>query len=132
MSTIATTILQREGVMAPIRVTRTGIIILFVAGVLLLYAVYSFHLAFWHRATDGPTAVNMKELLSVSIDLARRAGDTVRRFREEAEGLGEKVKSKTKEGADEIVTNGDRESHRILWYGLAKAFPGVKVWTDFR
>lgn len=68
----------------------------------------------------------MKELLSVSIELARRGGKRVREVREE-NTLGVKVKSITKEGAEELKTRGDMESHREILYGMAKAFPEIKV-----
>ncbi|CAE1304331.1 IMPAD1 [Acanthosepion pharaonis] len=71
----------------------------------------------------------MKELLSVSIELARRGGKRVREVREE-NTLGVKVKSITKEGAEELKTRGDMESHREILYGMAKAFPEIKVISE--
>ena len=77
----------------------------------------------------------MKELLSVSIDLAASGGAQVRRIQEKAlkdrkkagdgeAALGAKSKGLTKEGAKQLVTEGDISSHRSIVYGFNKAFPG--------
>ena len=85
--------------------------------------IYNFGLPNMFRKEER---VSMKELLSVSIELAKRGGKRVREVREE-NTLGIKVKSITKEGADELKTRGDMESHREILYGMAKAFPELKV-----
>ena len=79
----------------------------------------------------------MKELLSVSIDLAASGGSRVRKiqeralkeskgFRKEA-ALKAKSKGKTDEGAEQLVTDGDLNSHRSIVYGFNKAFPGREL-----
>lgn len=70
--------------------------------------------------------VSMKELLTVSIELAKRGGDSVYAIRTGG-SLGQKVKGKTAEGAKEMLTQGDLESHRAIMYGMLKAFPGLRV-----
>lgn len=70
--------------------------------------------------------VSMKELLSASVVLARRGGDRVREIRRD-DTLQEKVKGETKEGAKELVSRGDMESHNAIFYGFAKVFPGLNV-----
>ena len=81
--------------------------------------------------------VSLKELLSVSIDLAATGGSNVRRIQERAlreskkseneNALHAKSKGQTKEGANEVVTEGDLNSHRAIVYGFNKAFPGEKM-----
>ena len=70
--------------------------------------------------------VSMKQLLTASVILARRGGDQVRQIRR-ADTLQEEIKGKTKEGANEFVSKGDMESHKAIFYGFAKAFPGLTV-----
>lgn len=69
----------------------------------------------------------MKDLLSVSVDLARKGGDRVKAIREDPSQIKERVKGETKEGAKELMTTADLESHRIMHGGLSKAFPKLKV-----
>ncbi|XP_064606404.1 inositol monophosphatase 3-like [Liolophura sinensis] len=73
--------------------------------------------------------VSMKELLTVSIELAKRGGDSVYAIRTGG-SLGQKVKGKTAEGAKEMLTQGDMESHRAIMYGMLKAFPGLRVISE--
>lgn len=91
--------------------------------VALCLLIYSFGVPNWFNRE--PT-ISMKELLSASIQLAERGGTKVRQIRLD-NVLDEKVKGETKEGAKELRTKGDSESHRAIVYGLSKAFPGLEV-----
>ncbi|XP_064624906.1 inositol monophosphatase 3-like [Lineus longissimus] len=73
--------------------------------------------------------VSMKQLLAVGIDLAKRGGLRVKEIRE-SNRLNEKTKGLTEEGAKELKTEGDMQSHRAIVYGFAKAFPGLKVISE--
>ncbi len=44
--------------------------------------------------------------------------------------LGEKSKGKTVEGANNPVTDGDMNSHRAMYNGILKAFPGLSVVSE--
>ena len=91
-----------------------------VGGIALLIVLYLFGIpGMGHR-------VDMKDLLSASIHVARLGGSRVKLIREEAK-LNEQVKGKTKEGANELKTDGDMASHKIMYYGLKEAFPHIKV-----
>ena len=70
--------------------------------------------------------VNLKELLSASIFVARLGGNAVKEIREKGT-LHEEVKGKTKEGKDDLKSDGDMASHHIMYYGLKKGFPNINV-----
>ena len=44
--------------------------------------------------------------------------------------IGESSKGKTREGANDPRTDGDMLSHRAMYHGMAKAFPGVSVVSE--
>lgn len=73
--------------------------------------------------------VNLRELLSVGIDVARKGGDRVRVIRDQ-NSMAEESKGDTKEGAKMLVTNGDFESHKLMYYGIRKAFPNIQVVSE--
>ncbi|XP_046353426.1 inositol monophosphatase 3-like [Haliotis rufescens] len=74
--------------------------------------------------------ISMKEILSVSVELARRGGSRVKSIVEAKNGLEAQVKGKTKEGAKEMLTQGDLQSHKAIFYGFEKAFPGLRVLSE--
>ena len=39
-------------------------------------------------------------------------------------------KGKTLEGANDPVTEGDMQSHRVMYNGLRKAFPGIRIISE--
>jgi inositol monophosphatase 3 len=110
--------------MAPvnIKVNPIGGIIFVVIGLCVCVYVFGFPSS-WFKAQER---VSMKELLAVSIQLAKRGGDRVKQIREN-DTLAQKSKGKTKEGKDELLTMGDLESHRAILNGLLKSFPRIKV-----
>ncbi|XP_060077151.1 inositol monophosphatase 3-like [Ylistrum balloti] len=94
--------------------------------VALCLVIYAFGVPNWFNRE--PT-VSMKELLTASIELARRGGARVKEIRLK-NSLGETVKGKTKEGAKEMLTEGDSESHRAIVYGMSKAFTGIQIISE--
>ena len=73
------------------------------------------------------STINMSELLSASIDLAKLGGDRVRLVRLANGTLSETMKGKTLEGVKDVATPGDMQSHAAMYYGFVKAFPNLKV-----
>uniref|UniRef100_A0A0K2SYR5 Putative inositol monophosphatase 3 n=1 Tax=Lepeophtheirus salmonis TaxID=72036 RepID=A0A0K2SYR5_LEPSM len=93
--------------------------------ILTICLLYGIHLL---RSTNSRT-VNLKELLSVSIEAARRGGYEVKKVREKAD-IGEKSKGETHEGANNPVTDGDMLSHRAMYNGILKAFPNIHIVSE--
>ena len=46
--------------------------------------------------------------------------------------IGEKSKGKTREGANDPVTEGDMASHRVMYFGLKEAFPTLNIISEER
>ena len=46
--------------------------------------------------------------------------------------IGERSKGKTREGANDPVTEGDMAAHRIMYFGLREAFPSLNIISEER
>lgn len=130
--------------MAPmgIRLSPLGMAVFCLLGLGVLYHLYSGFLAgrfaffmLSEPAAGGPEtprgsalagAVDLRELLAVSVLAAVRGGEEVKRVRE-GNVLNAKAKGKTREGAEEQLTSGDLLSNRRMFYLLKGAFPAVQV-----
>ncbi|XP_050723397.1 Golgi-resident adenosine 3',5'-bisphosphate 3'-phosphatase-like isoform X2 [Eriocheir sinensis] len=109
---------------ATVRVNKCGVCVL-VALMLLVAAIYKYG----NTPELKREAVSLRNLLSAAIDAAERGGRIVYDIREAAT-LHEKSKGKTKEGANDPVTDGDLKSHLAMFYSLQKAFPGIKIISE--
>lgn len=127
--------------MAPmgIRLSPLGMAVFCLLGLGVLYHLYSGFLAgrfaffmLSEPAAGGPEtphgsgAVDLRELLAVSVLAAVRGGEEVKRVRD-GNDLNAKAKGKTREGAEEQLTSGDLLSNRRMFYLLKSAFPAVQV-----
>lgn len=70
--------------------------------------------------------INIKQVLVAAIELAEKGGEEVVKVRKKADMLVQS-KGKTKEGANNPVTEADYNSHCVMYFGLKKAFPKLKV-----
>lgn len=65
-------------------------------------------------------------MLSASLELAEAGGLKVASVKK-LHSLNAESKGKTKEGADEMKTDGDMQSHRAIVAGFHKAFPVLET-----
>jgi len=111
--------------MRSVRITKTGAAFLGIFSLVVFYIFYKYTGGFWPL---NENTVDMHHLLAVCAQLAKLGGDRTWSIRKEfTADMDASVKGKTKEGADELLTRGDMESHRIIQFGLKKTFPGLKV-----
>jgi len=111
--------------MRSVQVTKTGGTFLVISCLLLVFLCYKYSSSFW---PSGDQTVDMHHLLAVSAQVAKLGGDRAWSIRKEySAGMETSVKGKTKEGANELLTRGDMESHHIMRTGLEKTFSGLKV-----
>ena len=73
--------------------------------------------------------VSLKTLLCVGIDLTRAGGKKVVSVHE-SNTLNAEAKGINEEGKKDMVSDGDKQSHRALYYGFEKAFPGVMIRSE--
>ena len=46
--------------------------------------------------------------------------------------IGERSKGRTREGANDPVTEGDMAAHRVMYFGLKEAFPSLEIISEER
>lgn len=114
--------------MAPmgLRLSPLGVAVFCLLGVGVIYHLYagviSSHLAaFRQRKT-----LDLRDLLAVSVEAAVLGGIEVKKVRED-NVLNEKSKGKTKEGASELLTLGDLQSHRKMYNLIRNTYPEIIV-----
>lgn len=73
--------------------------------------------------------ISVRKLMSAVIDVAEMGGKEVVKIRGKAD-IGERSKGQTREGANDPVTDGDMLSHRIMFWGLKRSFPGLRVVSE--
>ncbi|XP_069477177.1 Golgi-resident adenosine 3',5'-bisphosphate 3'-phosphatase [Ambystoma mexicanum] len=121
--------------MAPmgIRLSPLGMGVLALLTLAVLYHLYAGFLggrlsALWMTAgeEDAASRVELRSLLAVSLLAAKRGGEAVKSVRS-ANTLREKSKGKTREGADDKITDGDVLSNRQMYFTLRNTFPGLQI-----
>jgi len=114
-----------EMVMRSVQITKTGAGFIGILSLLLFIICYKYGSGFWPLNDE---TVDMHHLLAVSAQLAKLGGDRAWSIRKQyTADMEATVKGKTKEGANELLTRGDMESHRIMRFGLETTFTGLKV-----
>lgn len=73
--------------------------------------------------------VSLRRLLLAGVSAAESGGAQVRLVRL-SNALNQKSKGKTQEGANDPLTAGDLLSHRAIYYGLRREFPGVTIISE--
>lgn len=104
-----------------VRFNRTGVAILCAIGLsVILLLLHSTRYAYKEEK------VRLSELLSACIDLAESGGREVAKVRKmDDEQIQRLAKGRTKEGAAEYVTLGDRRSNQLITSGLLSLWPNL-------
>lgn len=105
-----------------IRVNRSGIII--TCCLLLLFVYYLSP----SSSIVAEKKVNLRRLLMAAIEAAEKGGLEVVKASKSA--LLTESKGETKEGVNIPVTAADYQSHCVMYYGIAKTFPDIKVISE--
>ncbi|RXG51795.1 putative inositol monophosphatase 3 [Armadillidium vulgare] len=118
-----------------VQINRNGFITLGLLFCITVFIFYAFNYSdniniIWNSKKSNVKLnefINLKDLLSASIDAAQRGGVKVVEVRENASLLKEKSKGKTLEGVNDPVTDGDMKSHIEMYYSLKNLFPRITV-----
>lgn len=109
-----------------IRLSPLGVAVFCLLGVGVIYHLYAGVISSRLAAFRQRRTVDLRDLLAVSVEAAIQGGIEVKKVREE-NSLNEKSKGKTREGAKELMTMGDLQSHRKMFYLISNTFPEVTV-----
>lgn len=112
-----------------IRLSPLGVAVFCLLGVGVIYHLYAGVISSRLAAFRQRRKVDLRDLLAVSVEAAILGGREVKKVREE-NGLNEKSKGKTREGASELLTTGDLKSHRKMFNLLKNTFPEVTVYSE--
>ncbi|XP_056600446.1 inositol monophosphatase 3 [Triplophysa dalaica] len=114
--------------MAPmgIRLSPIGIAVFCLLAAGVIYHLYAGVLSSRFASFRQKSTVDLRDLLALSIEAAELGGLEVKRIRED-DTLEEKTKGKTKEGASELLTKGDLNSHRKMFYLIKNTYPHIQV-----
>lgn len=110
--------------MAPmgIRLSPLGVAVFCLLGVGVIYHLYAGVISNRFAAFRQRRKVDLRDLLAVSVEAAVLGGREVKLVREQ-NGLKEKSKGHTREGASEPLTMGDLQSHRKMFNLIKNTFP---------
>uniref|UniRef100_A0A0A9WGF4 inositol-phosphate phosphatase n=1 Tax=Lygus hesperus TaxID=30085 RepID=A0A0A9WGF4_LYGHE len=105
-----------------IRVNRFGLLL-----ICCLLILFIYYLSPSSPPEDEPK-VNLRRVLMAALAAAERGGKEV--LKGTTQSLGTQSKGETKEGVNIPVTDADYNSHCVMYYGIAKMFPFVKVISE--
>lgn len=91
-----------------------------ILGLTFIFLLYSFA-----RRPAYEKEVNLKDLLIAAINVAEKGGEEIK-VKSQSE-LNKQSKGKTREGANEFITDADKRSHCLMYYSLRITFPPLKV-----
>ena len=94
----------------------------------LLPAVATAFLLYIYMPLERADTINTKKLLEASIDLLEEAGKRIVEIRRSPHiNVRHKIVGKDENAVSELLTAADTTSHKVIKYGLASTFPGLKV-----
>uniref|UniRef100_A0A1A8GB70 inositol-phosphate phosphatase n=1 Tax=Nothobranchius korthausae TaxID=1143690 RepID=A0A1A8GB70_9TELE len=119
--------------MAPmgIRLSPLGVAVFCLLGLGVIYHLYAGVLSNRISFFRQPKKVDLTDLLAVSVEAARMGGIEVKKVRDD-NTLEEKAKGETREGAKELLTQGDMHSHRKMFNFIKNTFPDITVHSEER
>ncbi|KPP58014.1 inositol monophosphatase 3-like [Scleropages formosus] len=100
-------------------------------GLGVLYHLYAGVLSNKVAAFRRGRSVDLRELLALCVEAAVQGGREAKRAHDGGV-LSSKAKGKTREGAEEMLTLGDLNSHRRMYYLIKNRFPHVQVISEER
>lgn len=110
-----------------IRLNGLGIFIVLALFTIFLLYLTKFSVKEVHEEKEAD--VNLRKLVIAAIEAAEEGGKQIVKVKKET-NIIEQSKGKTKEGANNPVTNADFLSHCVMYNSLKEAFPTVSVFSE--
>lgn len=108
-----------------IRLNKFGVcIVTFLLFLLIFYITSSYR-----NDSEKKKVVSLRKLLIASIETAIKGGKEVVTAHGSSD-LNERVKGKTKEGANELITAADDRSNCAMYYSLTHTFPDITIISE--
>lgn len=101
-----------------VKLNPVGVFVLL--GLTFIFFVYSFA-----GKKTNEREVNLKNVLIAAVNAAIKGGDEIKVFN--TVDINKRSKGKTKEGANDFITDADVRSHCVMYYGLRYMFPFIKA-----
>lgn len=116
-----------------VKINKCGLLILLLVFLLIVYYT-TFRQSTESASTSGrlsanPNEIQLRQLLIAAIQAAQFGGAEVVDVSKK-QNLQASSKGKTKEGADDPVTNADLRSHCVMQSGLHRLFPRLRIISE--
>lgn len=114
-----------------IRINKCGVLIIFLLALVVIYYITSNYdtKPSTFAANKSPDEVNLRKLLIAAIVAAQKGGLEVLEVSKSA-NFGTLSKGKTKEGANDPVTDADFRSHCLMEQGLKNIFSKLQIVSE--
>lgn len=116
-----------------VKINKFGVLILSVLAIIIFYYLFFDNTSGSRRYRSygfimrNPNEIDLRKLLIGGIQAAQFGGLEVLSV---ADNIHTKSKGKTKEGANDPVTNADLKSHCVMEQGLKRLFPKVTIISE--
>ncbi|XP_071451035.1 putative inositol monophosphatase 3 [Hetaerina americana] len=110
-----------------VRLNPLGVCIL-LGACILLFVYMNYGPDDIRKEMSSGTSVNLKKMLIKAIDASVKGGKEVSKFKNH--NFHEMSKGKTKEGANDPVTDADFMSHCAMYQALIESYPNVKIISE--
>lgn len=112
-----------------VRVNKPAVVILLTCIIIIYYFYHNNSQTKSNNYLRNPNDINLRKLLIGSINAAQKGGIEIVSVSKQSD-VHKQSKGKTKEGADDPITEADTRSDCIMSYGLNRIFPKLQIISE--